>query len=100
MLLILWEYIARTDRVEEFEALYHPEGPWTEMFRGAPGYVSTTLWKDLRNPRHYLVADRWASVTLYEEFKHAHATAYTELNQRGKRLIERETELGRFGTVV
>jgi heme-degrading monooxygenase HmoA len=97
MLLIIWEYIARKDRVEEFEAFYRADGPWTELFREAPGFVSTTLWKDLRDPRRYLVADRWSSVALYEEFKHAHATPYAALSERGKRLIERETELGRFG---
>jgi heme-degrading monooxygenase HmoA len=100
MLLILWEYVAKADRVEEFEALYHPEGAWTELFRGAPGYVSTTLWKDLRGNRRYVVADRWSNAALYEEFKHSHATAYAQLSERGRRLIDREVEIGRFGALV
>ncbi len=99
MLLILWEYTARPDRTEEFEALYRPDGPWTGLFRGAPGFLSTTLWKDLRQPQRYVVADRWTSVVLYEEFKHAHAAPYAALAERGARTIIRETELGRFGAM-
>ncbi len=96
MLLILWEYIARDRRQEEFEAFYRPDGPWTQLFREADGFVSTTLWKDQRNPRRFVVADRWTSVMLYEEFRHSHAAAYAALAERGKHLIDREVEIGRF----
>jgi heme-degrading monooxygenase HmoA len=91
--------VARRDRLEEFEAFYRPDGPWTELFREAPGFVSTTLWKDVRDPRRYVVADRWTSLTLYEEFKRSHSAAYEKLSESGRRLLERETEIGRFDSV-
>lgn len=96
MLVIVWEYHARPERLEEFESFYRPDGPWGDLFRNAPGFVSITLMKDVRTPGRYMVADRWTSETLYEEFKLAHAREYMELVARGGRLYARESEVGRF----
>jgi heme-degrading monooxygenase HmoA len=96
MLVIVWEYIAKPGRADDFESMYRPDGPWGELFRESPGFVSITLMKDLRNPRRFMVADRWTSESTYEDFKQAHAAPYRELSERGHRLIERESEIGRF----
>ena len=96
MLVVLWEYRARPGRAEEFESFYRPDGPWGELFRESPAYVSTTLMKDLVDPLRFLVADRWTSENLYEAFKRAESNRYLELSDRGRRLYERETEIGRF----
>jgi heme-degrading monooxygenase HmoA len=96
MLVLVWEYRVRPERVDEFETLYRPDGPWDELFRSAPGFVSVTLMKDLNDSGRFLIADRWTSESLYEEFKRGHAGEYAELSARGRRLYERETEIGRF----
>ena len=96
MLLVVWEYMAKPERVEEFESFYRPDGPWGELFRQCPAFVSTTLMKDLRNPRRFVVADRWTSETMHEEFKRERALEYRSLSERGARLHEREAEIGRF----
>jgi hypothetical protein len=96
MLVVVWEYLAKPDRIEDFESFYRPDGPWAELFRECPAFVSTTLMKDLREPRRFIVADRWTSEMLYEEFKRDRAERYRELSQRGARLHEREAEIGRF----
>lgn len=96
MLLLLWEYRVRHERIEEFEALYRPDGPWGELFRNAPGFVSVTLLKDLNEPSRFLVSDRWTSESAYEDFRRTHAAEYAALSARGRRLYERETEVGRF----
>jgi len=96
MLVLVWEYRVRPERIEEFEAFYRPDGPFVELFRKAPGFVSVTLMKDLNDPQRFLIADRWTSENLYEEFKRNHSTEYFDLSARGRRLYERETELGRF----
>ena len=96
MLVIVWEYIVKPERVEDFESMYRPDGPWSELFRESPGFVSITLMKELKNPRRFMVADRWTSEAVYEAFKQAHSTRYAALSERGRRLIERETEVGRF----
>jgi heme-degrading monooxygenase HmoA len=99
VLVIVWEYEARAERAEEFEAFYRPDGAWGGLFREAPGFVSTTLMRDFKRPRRYLVADRWTSETVYEEFKRERRAEYDELSARGARLYEREAEVGRFDFV-
>jgi heme-degrading monooxygenase HmoA len=89
----------RPERTEEFEAFYRPDGPWGELFRNTPGFVSVTLMKDLSDPCRFLVADRWTSEVVYEDFKRVHAADYAGLSARGRRLYERETEVGRFDFV-
>jgi heme-degrading monooxygenase HmoA len=96
MLVVVWEYVAKPDRVEDFESFYRPDGPWVHLFRECPAFVSTTLMKDLRDPRRFLIADRWTSEAMYEEFKRERAAEYGELSERGARLYAREAELGRF----
>ena len=96
MLLILWEFRVKPGRVEDFEALYREDGAWTELFRESPGFVSTTLWRDVRDANRFLVADRWTSQESYEGFKQTYAARYQALDERCRRLTERETELGRF----
>lgn len=96
MLVVVWEYRARPGRVDEFESYYRPDGPWGELFRECPGFVSVTLMKDMNDPLRFMVADRWTSEATYEEFKREVATRYQELSDRGRRLYERETEIGRF----
>ena len=99
MLVLVWEYRVRPERSDDFESFYRPDGPWGQLFRSAPGFVSITLMKDLSDPERFLVADRWTSETVYEEFKREHAGEYAELSARGRRLYERETEVGRFDFV-
>jgi heme-degrading monooxygenase HmoA len=96
VLVLVWEYRARPGRGEEFESYYRPDGPWAELFRESPAFISTTLMKDMRDPLRFLVADRWTSETLYEEFKRSVAERYDAMCDRGRRLYERETEIGRF----
>ena len=96
MLVVVWEYRARPERVEDFESFYRPDGPWSELMRQSPAFVSITLMKDLADPRRFMVADRWTSVTMYEEFKREREDAWRDLSERGARLYEREAEVGRF----
>jgi heme-degrading monooxygenase HmoA len=99
MFVIVWEYGVKPDRIDDFESFYRPDGPWRRLFRAHPGFVSTTLMKDLRSSRRYVVADRWTSEKLYDEFKKKAEAAYDDLTARGHRLIDKEKELGRFDFV-
>ena len=96
MLVIVWEYSVKPGRAEDFASMYRPDGPWGELFRKSPGFVSITLMRDLKDPQRFMVADRWTSEAVYEDFKQSQAAPYRELSERGRRLIERETEVGRF----
>src|SRR4029077_2691139 len=94
--MIVGEYRGGHGKLEDFESFYRPDGPWGELFRGAPGFVSVTLMKDVRTAGRYMVSDRWTNVVLYEEFKHQHAADYRELSERPRRLYDEESEVGRF----
>jgi hypothetical protein len=96
MVVIVWEYQAKADWIEDFESFYRPDGPWTELFRRSPAFVSTTLMKDVRNGGRYVVADRWTNLESYERFKQDNRDAYERMTERGHRFIEKETEIGRF----
>jgi quinol monooxygenase YgiN len=96
MLLVVWEYRTTPERVEEFESFYRPDGPWGDLMRQSPAFVSITLMRDLRDPRRFMVADRWTSEIVYEEFKRERAEQWRALSERGARLYEREAEISRF----
>jgi heme-degrading monooxygenase HmoA len=99
MLVIVWEYMAQTDRLAEFETLYSPDGAWVKLFKNSPGFVSTTLMRDIRNPNRFVIADRWMSEESYEAFKHEFAGDFEKLTTRGERLHHAEHLIGRFDFV-
>ena len=96
MLVIVWEYMARPERLEEFEAMYRPDGPWVQLFKKSPCFMSTTLMRDVHDPLRFVIADRWNSEESYEAFKREFAGEYTTLSERGERLHRAEHLIGRF----
>jgi hypothetical protein len=56
MLVVVWEYRAKAERTDDFESFYRPDGPWGDLFRQSPAFVSTTLMKDLRDAKRFIVA--------------------------------------------
>jgi len=96
VLLVLWEYRVKPGQVETFESLYRPDGPWTDLFRQSPAFLSTTLWHDRRNPNRYVVADRWTSDVPYDEFMRERAAEVAALGARGRQSWDNESEMGRF----
>lgn len=99
MFVVVWEYRVKPGSVPEFESLYHPDGEWSDLFRQGPGFIGITRMKDLHDSARYMIADRWKSLALYEEFRREHAADYAALSERGSRLIDREIEIGRFDFV-
>ena len=99
MLVIVWEYMARPDRIDEFETLYRPDGAWVELFRRSPGFVSTTLMRDVRDGFRYMIADRWTSEESYEAFKQDFAAEYQMLSRKGEGVYRAEHLIGRFDFV-
>lgn len=96
MLLVLWEYDVRPEAVEEFESLYRADGAWGDLMRQGPGFVSITLWHDRRQPLRYVVADRWTSEPLYDDFIRRNTSAIDALNERSSATRTREHLIGRF----
>jgi heme-degrading monooxygenase HmoA len=96
VLVILWEYMVRPERLADFEQLYRPDGAWVELFRRSPGFVGTTLLRDAHNAHRFVIEDRWTSEASYEAFKLEFATEYEQLSARGERSFRAEHLIGRF----
>lgn len=99
MVLIVWEYMIRPDRLEEFELLYRPDGAWVQLLKKSPGFVSTTVLRDTRDPQRYMIADRWMSEASYDALKLEFASEYAALSERGERTHRAEHLIGRFDFV-
>lgn len=94
--VIVWEFVAREGLVQEFERAYRPDGDWARLFRRAPGYLGTTLIRDLETPRRYLTVDRWVSRRAFEVFREVHAADYETLDRRLAVLTGGEHRVGIF----
>ncbi len=51
MVRFVWEFVARSDRVQDFERHYASSGPWAELFGRNPGYRGTVLLRAARKTR-------------------------------------------------
>lgn len=96
MVQFVWEFIARADRVKEFERNYASAGPWAELFRKNAGYHSTQLLRDAEIARRYLTIDRWDSVASYRAMRERFAMEHEVLDRACKRFTESERRIGVF----
>ncbi|MGZ9166552.1 MAG: antibiotic biosynthesis monooxygenase family protein [Anaerolineales bacterium] len=94
MIIIIWEYQVKADRVAEFEHIYSSNGTWAELFRKAQGYQGTELLRDLSDLRHYITIDRWDTAEHYELFLSQRKIEYAELDAQCEGLTERESLAG------
>ncbi|MGA2510472.1 MAG: hypothetical protein ABSG27_09585 [Candidatus Acidiferrales bacterium] len=96
MVRIVWEYVARADKVKEFESAYANSGPWAKLFRKNGGYHGTLLLRDTESTRHYMTIDRWQSVSLHREMREKFAKEYNELDRACEAFTESERQIGVF----
>jgi heme-degrading monooxygenase HmoA len=92
----VWEFVARPDKMEEFERYYSASGPWAILFRRSAGYQSTQLLRDAENARRYLTIDRWDSVASYRAMRERFAKEYEELDRVYEAFTETERSIGVF----
>ena len=57
--IYVWAYRVARERADEFHRLYGPEGAWVRLFRQAPGYLDTHLYRDRNDGDRYVTIDRW-----------------------------------------
>ncbi len=92
----MWEYRVHPESVPRFEACYGPEGEWVELFRRAPGYIETLLYRDREAPHRYLTVDVWESAEAFDKFRHRFADEFATLDAYCETLTESEALIGRF----
>lgn len=96
MVRVVWEFVARADKVKEFERSYAPSGPWAELFRRSTGYRRTLLLRDAENPRRYLTVDSWESAAAQRALREELAEEYEALDRTCERWTESERCMGVF----
>ena len=94
----MWAYRVPFQRVDEFRRLYGPEGDWVRLFRQAPGYVNTLLYRDRSDRDRYVTIDRWESEEAFTKFRAKFADEFEQLDLEGEGLTLEQTPLGEFGS--
>lgn len=96
MVRFVWEFVARADRVPDFEKHYASSGPWAELFRKNAGYRGTVLLRDTENTRRFLTIDSWDNASAYRAMRERFAKEHDELDRRCESFTESERRIGEF----
>ncbi len=94
--IYIWAYRVLPERADEFRRLYGPDGAWVQLFRQAPGYLGTDLYRDRDNGDRYVSIDRWESEEAFRGFRAKFAKEFERLDSDGGQLTLEETPLGEF----
>lgn len=96
MVRFVWEFVARADKVQEFERIYANSGPWAQLFRRSGGFHGTMLLRDAEGGRRYLAMDRWQSAAAQQQMREQFAKEYETLDRACEALRESERRIGVF----
>ena len=100
MYVIIWEFEAAPERIEEFRSIYAPQGEWAQLFAQAPGYLGTELLQSSEPSRaastRFLTLARGASEDDFTAFKRAFAQPYATLDVCGEGLTLSERKIGTY----
>lgn len=96
----IWEYEVPPEAEAEFLTRYAPDGSWVRLFRRAPGYIGTDLYRDRDRPERFVTVDHWRSEAAFREFRERFAAEFEALDRECARLTRREAALGRLRPVA
>lgn len=94
MIEIIWEFVVKEEAIGQFELVYGPGGVWSELFAKAPGFRGTTLLRDVKDTRRYLVIDLWDSKAQREGMLTESKAEYANLFATIGEWTESMTEVG------
>lgn len=100
MVEIIWEFVVKEAARGQFELAYGPGGAWGNLFGRQPGFRGTTLLRDTRNPRRYLVIDLWETEALREQVLVEQKAEYADLEARLGGWVESRTNMGTFSALA
>ena len=92
----IWEYEVPPESEAEFLAHYEPDGTWAALFRRAPGYLGTELYRDRARPERFITLDRWESEAAFKAFRSRFAEEFEALDRRCAGLTRHEAALGEY----
>lgn len=96
MIQLVWEFVAREDKIAEFEHHYSTGGTWERLFRRSAGFLGTALLRDTKERNRYLTVDSWDSLDAHRAMRERFASEHEELDRLCEEFTERDTNLGAF----
>lgn len=96
----IWEYEVRPETESEFLTHYAPDGTWAGLFRRAPGYLGTELYRDRTRADRFITIDRWQTEAAFREFRRRYAAEFEALDRRCEGLTRHEAALGEYRPVT
>jgi heme-degrading monooxygenase HmoA len=96
MLVIVWEFRVRPERLSDFLSANAPGGDWDRLFRRGEGYISNELLRDERDETRFLTIDRWDSREARDLFRLRFREEYEALDRRCEDFTLEETPIGDF----
>lgn len=96
MVEVIWEFVVKEEARGRFELAYGPGGAWGKLFAGHPGFRGTTLLRDARNPRRYLVIELWEAEGQRERALAERRDEYLGLEASFAAWAESRAEVGVF----
>jgi heme-degrading monooxygenase HmoA len=97
MVTIVWEYLVKTECIDEFMRFYAPDGAWVQLFRKGKGFVRTKMIRTPEKPNRFLTVDEWETLEDYKIFLSLWKEEYEALDRQCEDLTEYESYLGTFG---
>ena len=96
----VWEYEVPAEAEPEFVRHYAADGAWVRLFRRAPGYLGTQLYRDRRRAGRYFTVDHWRDEAAYREFRRAFAAEFEALDRTCAGFTRREAHLGDYEPIA
>ena len=88
MIAIMWQFVVKPGREEDFERLYGADGDWTAANRVSRSYLGTSFLRDQNNPSRYVVTEYWSEMVVNERHR-KHSADLTAEMQAHFALIEK-----------
>jgi len=96
MIEIVREFVVKEEARGQFELAYGPGGAWSKLFARYPGFRSTTLLRDVKDPRRYLTVEFWETEAQREQALAERKAEYSNLDAAFAGWTESRTEVGVF----
>jgi heme-degrading monooxygenase HmoA len=96
MIEIVCEFVVKEEARGQFELAYGPGGAWSKLFAQSPGFRGTTLLRDTKNPRRYLMIDLWDTEAQREQVLAERKAEYSSLDAAFGDWTESRIEVGIF----
>lgn len=100
MVEIIREFVVKEAARGRFELVFGPGGAWGNRFGPQPGFRGTTLLRDAKNPRRYLVIDLWDTRAQQEQALAERKADYADLEATLADWTESRTEVGTFSALA